>query len=148
MHLRKNSRWCRELLLDIGSCLCAKVWRCQSSSVFFWLHVWSGELKQCERASQCRLYTAILTTTLLPLAYGWNAQRLINSWMWLWTLTTAMKSKWLAGVLWRVQRGLAAEPKRWSGAIGWWPELAASIVSSMQTPVLCPSWGESWICTG
>lgn len=66
-------------------------------------------------ASQCIPYSAIMTTCLLQLAHGWSVRRLINSWMWLWT--TAVKSKCLAGVLWRVYRGSAAEPKRWSWVV-------------------------------
>lgn len=97
-------------------------------------------------ASQCIPYSVIMTTCLLQLAHGWSVQRLINSWMWLWT--TAVKSKCLTGVLWRVYRGSATEPKRWSWAKGQWTRLAVRTVPSLQTPVLCPGLGESCICTG
>lgn len=54
-----------------------------------------------QRASQCRPYSVMATTYLLQLAHGWSVQRLINSWMWLWT---AVKSKCVPG--WCSVKGL------------------------------------------
>lgn len=54
-----------------------------------------------QRASQCRPYSVMATMYLLQLAHGWSVQRLINSWMWLWT---AVKSKCVPG--WCSVKGL------------------------------------------